>query len=85
MPTAVTSHARRIDNDAVGREDIVEAVLGDEQKKCGRGAHDGVGAQASALALDFPFEADERGQDKGRAEFEELEGTLPGLFGVEHD
>ena len=47
-------------------EDVGEPVLGDEHHEAGGEAHDGLGADAGALAADLSFESDGGRQDKGK-------------------
>ena len=73
-----------VEDDAVVDEDVVEAVLRDEQEESGCGAYDGIGAEAGALVADFALEADGGAEEKGQTEFEELGEALPGWFGKDH-
>jgi hypothetical protein len=68
--------AGRVEFDRARLQDIAEAILTDQQDQRRRRADNGLGPQSRALALDGPFEADQRCQPERRQEFDDLSGAL---------
>ena len=68
--------ARRVDDDEPVDEDVLEAVLADQQDQRRRRADDGLRAQACALALDLAFQADQCRQAERHEQFDDLPGAL---------
>ena len=60
-----------------GLQNVAEPVLADEKYQRRRGADDGLGANAGALALQFALEADERRQAERDEQLDDLTGALP--------
>lgn len=68
----------RIKHNAIGDQNIREAILRDQQKKSNGGAYDCIGAKSRALVADLALQPDYCREQECNAEFGKLAETLPG-------
>ena len=57
-------------------QNVGEAILRNEQEKCGSETNESVRAEAGALLAKLALEADQRGEDEGTPEFQDLPETF---------
>ena len=72
------SHSGRIKHNAIGDQNIREAILRDQQKKSSGGAYDCIGAKSCALVADLALQPDYCREQERNAELGKLADTLPG-------
>jgi hypothetical protein len=69
-------NARGVQDDPVVFEDVREAVLRYEHDEGGGEADERISPQTGALLSDLAFEADQRREDEGQAQFAQLQPSL---------
>src|ERR1700722_18715773 len=76
--------SRRVQNDSIIDENVVEAVLQNQHDERRRETNQRVSSQAGAFMADFALQANEGGQHESQAKLAKLQPALTGEFSNQH-